>query len=287
MKKVLVPIDFSPQTQHLLSYAIEIAVKMRAKLILAHVFWKTVYSFESPAEIRSKEAGIRQESLKKMEELENSFAFSGRNLRTECIVRNGYVAKEIVSLVNEMQIDLVVMGTKSVAPSDEAFIKTITTEVIENTSCPVLVVPKGSSYRGLHKMASAIDYHDSDLLHAIELTQMAQLFGAEVTLLNVSPDAYEPEDNNRLCQLQSKVQHHTFYEKTYTEQLKGADYIRTINEYLGRTGADLLAMALPKRNFLGQISRQNYAKRMTCLTGVPLLIFRAFNVLNTLTSSAV
>lgn len=278
MKRLLVPIDFSTNTDHLLSYAIEIAAKSKAKLILAHVFWKTIYSFETPAEIRTKEAGIRQECLKKMEELENSFAFAGKRLKMECVVRNGFVANEIVSLVNEMNIDMVVMGTKTDCITEEALLKTITTEVIEKTSCPILVVPKGSNYHGIKKIASAINYHDSDLLHTIELTHIAGLFGAEITLFHVSEAAYESVGVNRLGLLQSKVHDHTYYEKMYTKELEGTDPVHTMNDYVDKTQADLLVMASPRRNFFGQASGRNYAKQMTCHTRVPLLIFRAFDI---------
>lgn len=278
MKKILVPIDFSTNTDLLLSYAIEIAAKSKANVILAHVFWKTVYSFETPAEIRAKEACIREQSLKKMEELENSFAFAGRRPKMECVVRNGFVANEIVALVKEMNIDLVVMGTKTDRITEEALLKTITTEVMEKTNCPILAVPKGSHYRSIKKIASAINYHDSDLLHTIELTEIAGLFGAEITLFHVSKAAYEPTGGNRLGLLQSKVHGHTYYEKMYTEELEGTDQVHTINDYVDKTQADMLVMASPRRHLFGQAFGRNYAKLMTCHTRVPLLIFRAFDI---------
>ncbi|MES2733342.1 MAG: universal stress protein [Bacteroidota bacterium] len=282
MKTVLVPINFSENTFTTLSYAVELATRMKARLILLHVFWKKVYSFETPNEIKKKEGSLRLECMQKLEEWRQSPVFAGTSLKVECVVRNGFVANEIVTVVRELNVDLVVMGTKCSDIVEEAILMTNTTEVIEKTSCPILVVPKGIIKKDIKKIASAIDHYDSDLLHAIEITGLAKLFDADFTLLQVlqEEEAYATVEDDWLGQLHTKVHKHTFYEKMHTEVLEGNNFIQTINEYVKEAGTDILVMATRKRNSLGHIVERGFTKLMTCHTRVPLLIFRAFDIPN-------
>ncbi len=279
MKAILVPIDFSQNAYTALLYAADLAERQRAQLVLLHVFQKTTYWFETPTEIQQKENLLRTESLRKLEELENSPALAGKRLKITAEVRNGKVVEEITELVREMNVDMIVMGSKRVTLPGEGFVQTLTTEVVEKTSCPVLVIPDGIVHQPIRNIVSAIDYHDSDLLHTIELTELASLFQADITLLHISgQQSYETVDIHPLDQLRTKACTHTHYKNVYTQLIEGENVISQINRYAEKNATDLLAMASKKRSVLENVSGPSFTKQMIFRTKTPMLIYKAFDL---------
>ncbi len=279
MKTILVPTDFSRNANTALLYAADLAARLRAQLILLHVFQKTTYWYETPTEIRQKENLLRTESLRNLEELENSPALVGKRLKIITEVRNGKVAGEIAKLVRERQVDMIVMGNKGGTLRAEGFDRTLTSEVVEKTSCPVLVIPDGIGYQPIRNIVSAIDYHDSDLLHTIELTELATLFQADITLLHISGQpSCETVDVYPLDQLRTKACTHTHYKNVYTQLIEGENVVSQIDRYAEKNATDLLAMASKKRSVLENVSGPSFTKQMIFRTKTPLLIYKAFDL---------
>jgi nucleotide-binding universal stress UspA family protein len=279
MKTILVPTDFSQNAYTALLYAADLAERQRARLVLLHVFQKATYWFETLTEIREKENALRQDSLRQLEELKNSPALSGRQLEITTEIRNGRVTQEILELVRKMNMDMIVMGSKCATFPGEGLHNTLTTEVVEKTSCPVLVIPSGMVYQPIQNIVSAIDYHDSDLLHTIELTEIASLFKANITLLHIAqqPSPQAP-DLHPLDQLKAKACTHTRYTNIHTQLLEGKNFFHRLKQYVEKNGTELLVMASKKRNASEKVSGPGITKQMIGHTQIPMLIFKAFDM---------
>ena len=149
MKKILVPIDFSPNSVNALHVAAEIAHKSGAELEMLHVNLAAIYSapfseyapvssFAAEDEKYDASAASGMEKLK-MELLADP---SYSNLAVKIRVEEGYLHSSVRNVVTEDDVDLVVMGTKGASGMGEFLLGSNTEKVIRTSPCPVLAVPE-------------------------------------------------------------------------------------------------------------------------------------------------
>lgn len=148
MKKILVPIDFSPNSRNALTVAAEIASKHGAALELLHVNLAAIYAapfseyvvasgYEAEDEQYDQTAAGGLENIKM--ELMSNPNYSKLNISIR--VEEGYLHTSVRNVANEDEVDLVVMGTKGASGMEEFLVGSNTEKVIRTAPCPVLAVP--------------------------------------------------------------------------------------------------------------------------------------------------
>jgi nucleotide-binding universal stress UspA family protein len=108
-QNLLVAIDFSPSSRMTLDYALAFARRCRARLTLLHVIESsTILTLTFPEEAMH---ATKEEQEKSEAMLAALLAQEDkRDLDIETMVRSGNVEEQILSTINETQIDLLVMG---------------------------------------------------------------------------------------------------------------------------------------------------------------------------------
>jgi universal stress protein A len=146
LKKVLVPTDFSANSEKALMYAVRLAQRNNSSLILFHVvqppeFVRQLaqdYSYESNEATREQcELAIRlsKEGLEKL-----SQAARGSNIKIETLQRLGVPYEEIVKIAKESEVDLIVIGTHGYTGLKHFLLGSTVERVVRVAPCPVLVV---------------------------------------------------------------------------------------------------------------------------------------------------
>jgi universal stress protein A len=133
--KILVPIDLSPITKAVVSWAASIARDRKASLILLHVqepivpsFGGDIY-FPMPLE---ENAGIRRDLLEVVPE-DPTIAVEHRFVL-------GSAPDEILKLANEERVDLIVMGSHGRGWLGRFLLGSVAQHVMRHAACPVLIV---------------------------------------------------------------------------------------------------------------------------------------------------
>ncbi|GBD98869.1 putative universal stress protein [bacterium BMS3Abin07] len=139
IKTVLCPTDFMEGSQEAVKYAVDIAKKYEAKLILLHVIHdlKKVTGWYVPH--------ITMDELYKdiesgaMKELDKIFAEELRGFdNTERKILKGIPYVEIIRFAEDNKIDLIVMGTHGRKGLDRMIFGSTAEHVVKNAGCPVL-----------------------------------------------------------------------------------------------------------------------------------------------------
>ena len=138
IRRILCPVDFSTPSEHAYRYALGLAETLGAELHLLHAYQLPVYALPDGAMIPTAEVAIAvsteaQRSLDAMEATPNVVVH--RHL-TE-----GVPHKEVERVVEELEIDLVVMGTHGRTGIRRLLFGSVAERVVRTCTVPVITVP--------------------------------------------------------------------------------------------------------------------------------------------------
>ena len=144
LTKLLVPTDFSEDSEQAARYAVELAKRFQAEVHCIHVvdipadlLSTSDYYMTGPSEQFIDQ--IREESKKNLE------AFAEKNLegaqvRTAFLEGSPFV--EIIRYARDQQIDLVVIATHGRTGLQHVLFGSVAEKVVRKAPCPVLVVKR-------------------------------------------------------------------------------------------------------------------------------------------------
>jgi nucleotide-binding universal stress UspA family protein len=202
MKKILVPIDFSPHSKNALQIAAAIAAKNGAYMELLHANVAAIYSapLSEYAAVsvfsedeRYEESASRLLERTKHELMENP-AFA--KLKVETRVEEGYLHTCVRNVAEEDEVDLVVMGTKGATGINEFLVGSNTEKVIRTAPCPVLAVPYGVEKFELKTvlLPSTLKSDQKGIFKYLAVWQ--QVFGFNVKVLYLNNPSGFPTDGS-------------------------------------------------------------------------------------------
>jgi nucleotide-binding universal stress UspA family protein len=145
IKKILVPIDFSDNAEHVMEYALSVAHHFKANILLCFVaqLYTDYSDFFIP---QMPVVAIEEEIDKAAKERMRKFveAYSNDVHIEECVLI-GNVSHEILHLAKKRGVDLIVMGTHGYQGLEKILFGSVAEKVVKTAPCPVLTVkPKQS-----------------------------------------------------------------------------------------------------------------------------------------------
>ena len=145
MKSILVPVDFSDATPRVVESAHQMAQALRRRIVLLHVSEPEpdFIGFEpGPIVVRSAVATDFRKEHQKLDELKATVASGGFDVLALHI--QGPMVEKILEKASEHEADLIVMGSHGHGALYELLVGSVTSGVLREAKCPVLVVPTRS-----------------------------------------------------------------------------------------------------------------------------------------------
>lgn len=143
IKRIIVPTDFSAPAEAALTYALDLAAKLGAKVSLVHVF-DDLSGIQSgpyvpmPTEMRSE---ILADLRRRLADVAAKRGHS--ELNPEVLI--GPTAKSIVEAASDSQADLIVMGTHGRHAIPHLLLGSVAERVVRTAACPVLTVRQAAA----------------------------------------------------------------------------------------------------------------------------------------------
>ncbi|MBX2891584.1 MAG: universal stress protein [Saprospiraceae bacterium] len=258
MKKILVPIDFSPNSKNALWVAAEIAAKSGARLELLHVNVATIYS--TPPEYARAVAHVEDpeyddsaiSALEKLSlELSENPVFA--KLKIDMRVEDGFLHTSIREVSEVDTVDLVVMGTKGASGLKEFLIGSNTEKVIRTAPCPVLVVPEGVERLDVKTVLLPSTLKDDQQGIFRYLAKWQKIFGFTVKVLYLNNPAGFPTDGSAEA-MKNRLAEAAGLEKPDVVMTMSAFFEdSTILSAAEHYDADMIAMATHQRQGLSHV----------------------------------
>ena len=141
IKKILVPVDFSENSQKILRTAVDFAGKFKAEVVIVFV----VQSFDDYSGFFVPHMPIIQleeEMVKSAKEKMKSFAPETLNgsVPHSTAILSGDVVEEINRFAGQEKADLVVMGTHGYKGLEKIMFGSVADKVVRSAPCPVLTI---------------------------------------------------------------------------------------------------------------------------------------------------
>src|SRR5690606_3048542 len=141
--RILVPTDFSLPSQRALRYALELAKRFGAEIVLLHVVEATSYTTVigvegadvAAAELQDRARAWATGQLARMQRGEVPGSIRGRPL-----LRDGAAEREIVAGARDEDADLIVMATHGYTGLRHVLLGSTAERVVRQAPCPVLTV---------------------------------------------------------------------------------------------------------------------------------------------------
>lgn len=136
IKSVLVPVDGSPPSRRAAMYAAELVNAIDPVLYLLHVHEAIPKRITGdPGEMLRKEE--EEKALALLESYREMLA--AFDLRITLLVRSGRPAYEILSVQEEIDCDLIVMGSRGLSSLENVIFGSVVSQVLQGVTCPILV----------------------------------------------------------------------------------------------------------------------------------------------------
>jgi nucleotide-binding universal stress UspA family protein len=274
MKTILVPTDFSEDASNALSFAILLAQKAKAKLVLFNAFDIPVPIAETPYNILH-------------EEIESAKADSIRKLRTECerikhagveceyYAQEGEVLDAVLNLTKNHYFDYIVMGTKGAGKNKTHIFGSTTSRLMAKTDVPVMAIPEKAHFpKDIHKITFATNYIITDVDAIANVSALASVFNAQVNVLHISESKVSAiEQIKQMEEFMKKVNAETEYSNLSFQIMSAENTGKQLDEYINAHNADMIVMSTHLRNALERLFTGSLTKLIALKTQIPLIVF--------------
>lgn len=272
MKKILYATDFSKSAEKAFSFALKIAEKHEAELIMLHVFdIPTIYTqpyTNDPFEM--KRHAIRGWK----DELAEFFMKHKTDVKVKYVaIENNSVTKGILSVIKENDPGLIVIGCKGKNKLQEAMVGSTTKDLIKASPVPVLAIPEKAIYREFMDVLYATDFQEADIEAIGQLADLVEPYDPEINAIHVSTYK-EFMGDEKMEWFKDLVRDNIKDTKITFELLLSDNVFDKLNEYIRHHDFDMLVMLEKERSGLfDRLFHTDLVTKMEFHTFLPLLTF--------------
>jgi len=281
MKKILVGLDFSAASQNAFEYALLLARDIKAELVLLHTYLPIRDHGDYPEEIieftRKNEKDRAAEKLKKLTVFypnKDEEKFLKHNVSIQYLVKEGVPVPTILKTALELEADLIISGAKSGGQLTKLILGSITRELINKATLPILLIPDNYSYNGIREIAYATNLEGKDEEAFNWVNNFGKIVKAQVHSFNVSLMPYD-FSRSKEEEWPSKYLPRVNGVPTRVRIIRDASFQSGVKYYLSAHPSDILAMFVPNRSMLNQFFHISKTQQMVLNNRLPVLIYHA------------
>jgi nucleotide-binding universal stress UspA family protein len=282
----IIPTDFSPASLNACYFALELAVKFKARIKLIHVYAipdPTPVTYENPEILITPTVnGIRETAeknlasfLKKINTYAKTKGLENIPITTHLI--NG--TPEIITLYTSEaeKAGLIIMGVSGTEVRSFEPMGKIASRIVEKSVVPVLIIPEEMEFNGIDKIKNILyttAFDESDFSAIGKLMTIIQKFDLNVYNLHIG-EHENPWDRIKMDGL--KEYFNKVYGKANVESdlIFSKNIIKALDEYIVSKNIDLMSVTKHKRNILSKLINPSLTLKILYHTRIPLLVFRA------------
>jgi len=278
IKNILVPIDFSHNSEMALNEAIKLADLLKADIFLLHVveylnefngyFYSVVPEMQTSLPLLTEfEKTVEKKMEEKKAEIIKKFG-----IKPEVFIISGQVYSEIIRFSKNKKIDLIVMGTHGVSGYKELFIGSNAQRVVNLSDVPVLTIQKEVNEAGFKNILIPIDneWHSREKVNLA--LAIADIFGATIHIIGLIHSDEERDLNKFKIKLESIENLITKDKLLYkTTIVHGKNLAKDAMHYASENNCDLIIINTGHESELAGIFLGAFAQQIVNHSKIPVL----------------
>jgi nucleotide-binding universal stress UspA family protein len=296
VRRILVPIDFSPESLKTLLYAKRLAERFKAKLHLVHVVTEPPPLLRRQALPSKFTQEMAAEAIHRFEKVVMEFSLPSPH--RQYTVRIGAVAHEVSEVARLTRTDFIAIATRGYTGLKRAFLGSTTESVMRNAPCPVLVVREkkdGSTQQfarkgpfQFRKILVPLDFSEASRLGLEYALGFAQEFHATVVLFHsvfvtghLLANEYAARHMPTLISTQQEFAEAEMEQLRETISRKGGEVetkiavgspVEQIARYVRKAGVDLIITSTHGRSGWRRVFIGSTAERVVRYATCPVLV---------------
>ena len=276
IRKILIPFDFSETAELAIEHAVFMAKLHKADIILLHIIES--YSFasaitsafgKSQSEFEDKIESTAKDKLQQLTEK----LHHDSGMKVTHITEKGKIYKRIISIAEENQADIIIMGTHGVSGFQDFLVGSNTYRVVISAPCPVISVQAHSRKIGFKDIVLPIDNSHSSrqkVKYAVEIAKHYNSIIHIAGMMTMSDVDLQRRFEVKVHQVQAYLEEH---EVVHTVKVFKTDNSPTTTmNYASQINADLLIIMTEQEGsgiFMG-----NYAQQIINQSKIPVMNIR-------------
>ncbi|CAI8339260.1 MAG: Stress response protein NhaX [Polaribacter sp. SA4-10] len=274
MKKILVPIDFSKQSEFASKVANKIAEKSESIIYLLHLI-------ELPSGVIDMTAGSRfsiPESMLYLRKTKEKIArfkervFS-KDIEVQHIIKLQVPYEGILKYADKLAVDLIIMGSKGHSEFEEILIGSNTEKVVRTSKAPVLVIKKDAEKFKFKDLVFASNFNQDNSIAFEKFLAFAHLFKSKIHLLKINtPDKFESTLEAE-TKIKSFISDYKLPKHSITIYCDVSVEMGILN-FSRNKNADVIALTTHGRSGLSHLFNGSVAKSLSKSALKPMLTFK-------------
>ena len=267
MKKILVPTDFSKESEYALKVAAQLAKTYGSEIHLLHLLDLPIQETDplsTPSELPAA-MFFMELANKKIANLMTRDYLKG--LKINVTIKPDNPFNGIIKICKKNKITMVIMGSHGSTGIREVFIGSIAEKVVRHSDIPVMVIKKEHDNLNVKQIVFASDFKKESKHTYKQAIEIAELFKAKIHLLMVNTPTNFMTTTDANKRIKEFIKGFSF--KNYTVNIYNEETIEIgILNFAGETKADLIGISTHGRQGLshfinGSLSEDlvNHAKR--------------------------
>lgn len=276
MKRIIVPIDFSEQSEFALEAAANLAHKYGSELIVLHMLEL------SNAILTANGTAINDEAVFYLKLAEQKFdAFLDKpyleGIKITRLVKHFKVFSEVNDVANEHQANLIVMGSHGASGVKEVLVGSNTEKVVRHSDVPVLVIKHNPILLDFENAVFASDFSEDAIKPYLNARTTFEKLGAKMHLVYVN----SPDGNFRSSsEIDKRV---SLFLKKADGDLDNLGNVHIVSDYsiekgilnfANMIGADLIAVATHGRKGLAHFFEGSISEDIANHSTLPVMTFK-------------
>lgn len=273
MNKIIAPVDFSEVSLNAASYAANLAASLNKNLLLMHVVQLPVVYGDVPMPVGEYDTLMQEaaEELSKVADKLEKETYGQVVVHTN--VKVGSPVYELLQASKSSGVYAVIMGTHGAGSVERFFLGSTTQSLVNESSCPVIVVPGHYKFKKISNVGYASDFKD-----VVAKTPDAAIktflndFNANLQILHVDPDyaEFEPEVMEEGLMLETM-----FSAQKPSFQFLHSGYIEeSILTYAAQNNIDILIVLPKNHSFLESIFKHQHTGQFIRQATVPVMVLK-------------
>ena len=268
MKNIIAATDFSDVAGNATNYAADMAMAIKGKLFLLHVYQVPVSYMEVPVPVF--EDNLMKEAEDAIDNLRKELLVRTNNeIQINTEIRMGFFHEELKELCNHLQPYAVIMGSQGKTAAENFLFGGHSVYAMKHLDWPLITVPPTAQFQAIKKIGLACDFEDVvETTPADEIKHLVTDFDAELHIVNTGKTTeFDPQEifETGMMQEMLGVVHPEYH------FISAPDIDSGILDFCDKNHIDLLVVLPKRRDFIERLLHRSHTKHFVLHSHVPVM----------------